>query len=50
MLPLEYVKKRRIEKAQYLLESSDMLINEIGACVGLQDMAYFSKLFKNIPA
>lgn len=46
MLPLEYVKKRRIEKAQYLLESSDMLINEIGACVGLQDMAYFSKLFK----
>lgn len=46
MPPHEYIKKRRIEKAQYLLESGSMLINEIAACVGLHDMSYFSKLFK----
>lgn len=46
MLPLEYVKKRRIYKAQRLLENSNLRINEVGTCVGLSDLSYFSKLFK----
>lgn len=42
----EYVNRRRIEKAVYFLNSSDMQIQTIGQLVGIYDLAYFTKLFK----
>lgn len=46
LLPLEYIKKARIERAQKLLETENYSIKEIGSMVGISDISYFSKLFK----
>ncbi len=42
----EYIKQLRIEKAQGLLESSDMTATEIALCCGFSDLNYFSRTFR----
>jgi len=44
--PLQYVNKRRIEKAQELLLGTDETLYQIGLQVGFSDEYYFSRLFK----
>lgn len=46
--PLQYINKRRIEKAQELLLGTDETLYEIAHEIGLNDEYYFSRLFKKI--
>lgn len=42
----EYLLQVRMEKAKYLLENTEMSINEIGNSVGYEDQGYFGKVFR----
>ena len=42
----EYQRNLRMEKAMELLQSTAMSITEVADAVGLEDLAYFSRLFK----
>ena len=44
----EYVNKRRIKHAKYLLESTKLQIQTIAQHCGIMDVHYFSKVFKKI--
>jgi AraC-like DNA-binding protein len=44
--PLQYINKRRIEKAQELLLGTDRSLYEISQQIGIDDEYYFSRLFK----
>jgi AraC-like DNA-binding protein len=46
MPPIQYINRRRIEKAQQLLLSSDEPLYRIAMQVGFKDVYYFSRLFK----
>jgi len=46
--PLDYLMRRRIERAQYLLLTSHASVKEIAAAVGISDAAYFSRLFTRL--
>ncbi|MFD0693468.1 helix-turn-helix domain-containing protein [Paenibacillus sp. GCM10027628] len=43
---IEYVNKIRIEKAVYLLETTDLTVREIARQVGFPDANYFARKFK----
>ena len=43
--PLEYLTRRRIERAQYLLLTSRGSVKQVAAEVGVPDAAYFSRVF-----
>jgi AraC-like DNA-binding protein len=43
--PLEYLMRRRVERAQYLLLASNAPVKEIAYQVGLRDPAYFTRAF-----
>jgi len=43
--PLEYLRQRRMERAQYLLVTSAASVKEIAARVGFPDAAYFTRAF-----
>lgn len=46
--PLQYINKRRIEKAQELLLGTDETLWQIAREVGFRDEYYFSRMFKKI--
>jgi len=46
--PIEYVQTLRIEEAKQLLETGDMLVDQIGREVGYDDPASFRRLFKRM--
>lgn len=46
--PLDYLMRRRIERAQYLLLTSHTSVKEIAAAVGIADAAYFSRVFTRL--
>ena len=46
--PQEFLSDERIKKAKELLDSSNLGISEIAACVGYDDPLAFSKFFKNL--
>lgn len=45
---MQYLIRYRIEKAKEMLLSNDYLVYEVGANVGYQDPAYFSRIFKQV--
>lgn len=45
--PIQYVNRKRIEEAKWLLTSTNLMLAEIGAKVGIPDISYLSKLFKS---
>lgn len=45
---VNYLKKRRVEEAQKLLNDSNLKIYEISSCVGFTDSKQFTKAFKSI--
>ena len=42
----DYVNKKRVEHALFLLNSSSMQIQTIAQCCGIPDVNYFTKIFK----
>lgn len=44
--PLQYIVKKKIEKAQLLLITKDLAIKEIAYTLGYDNYSYFIKLFK----
>lgn len=46
MAPLAYVQTLRLEEAKQMLESGDEAIEAIANCVGYEDAAFFSRLFR----
>lgn len=46
--PKQYLENYRIRRACLLLEETDLPVRVISASVGIEDAAYFSKLFKKI--
>lgn len=44
--PLQYIVKKKIEKAQLLLITQDMAIKEVAYSLGYDNYSYFTKLFK----
>jgi transcriptional regulator GlxA family with amidase domain len=46
--PLEYVTRRRMERAQGLMLSTDIPLSQIALDCGLADQAHFSRLFRRV--
>jgi AraC-like DNA-binding protein len=46
--PLDYLMRRRIERAQYLLLTRPAAVKEIAGAVGIPDPAYFSRVFARL--
>lgn len=44
----KYIQEKRIEESIRMLTNTDMTIQEISHSVGIDDLSWFSKLFKNI--
>ena len=46
--PLEYVTRRRMERAQGLMLSTDIPLSQIALDCGFADQAHFSRLFRRV--
>jgi AraC-like DNA-binding protein len=46
--PLRYVQSKRIERAQFLILTTDLSFYEIAVETGFETLAYFSRMFKRI--
>lgn len=42
----DYINEYRIEQAKFLLKTSDLLVSDISAEIGIDNFSYFSTLFK----
>lgn len=48
MRPMQWLARKRIEKAQFLLHTTDMELKEIAEICGFNDTNYFFKVFKKM--
>ena len=48
MAPLQYINRKKMEYAQFLLLSGNTSIKEIAHLLGFEDDSYFIRLFKRI--
>lgn len=46
--PIEFINKKRIERAQFLMSKQSSSLKEIAEEVGFKDVYYFSRVFKKI--
>jgi AraC-like DNA-binding protein len=46
--PLAYIHEKRIERAQYLIATTNMSYAEIAAETGFENLPYFSRIFKKV--
>jgi AraC family transcriptional regulator len=46
--PLAYIQSKRIERAQYLIPTTDLSFTEIAGQTGFETLSYFSRIFKNM--
>lgn len=46
MTPMAYINRRRVEKAQLMLLTTEMPVKEIAYTLGFADNSYFNRLFK----
>lgn len=46
--PLSYLHEKRIERAQYLIATTQLSFTEIAEMTGFENLPYFSKIFKKI--
>jgi transcriptional regulator GlxA family with amidase domain len=44
--PIDYVQALRVEEAKQMLETDDMVLDDIAGAVGYDDSASFRRLFK----
>lgn len=45
--PLSYIHTKRIERAQYLLVTTQLSLTEIAEATGFDNLPHFSRVFKN---
>jgi transcriptional regulator GlxA family with amidase domain len=45
---IEYLQNLRVEEAKRLLETTDLVVEEVGAAVGYADTSFFRRLFKRL--
>ena len=45
--PMQYITRKRIEKSQHLLFTTDMSIKNIAFTLGFTDCSYFVRVFKH---
>lgn len=46
--PLSYLHEKRIERAQYLIATTDLPNTEIAEQIGFENLSHFSKIFKKV--
>lgn len=46
--PLAYIQLRRIERAQFLITTTDLSLGDIAEQTGFESLSYFSRIFKKI--
>lgn len=46
--PINFIHQKRIERAQYLIITTDMSYNDISTETGFETTAYFSRIFKKV--
>ena len=46
--PLSYINEKRIERAQYLITTTNMLYGDIARETGFENLPYFSRIFKKL--
>ncbi|WP_159471439.1 AraC family transcriptional regulator [Dyadobacter sp. 3J3] len=46
--PLSYIQQKRVEKAQFLIITTDLSLSQIASDTGFESLSYFSRIFKNI--
>jgi len=46
--PIDFINKKRIERAQFLMTQGKCVLKEIASEVGFKDVYYFSRVFKKI--
>ncbi|MEO5600211.1 MAG: AraC family transcriptional regulator [Cyclobacteriaceae bacterium] len=46
--PLAFIRLKRIERAQFLIITTDLSFTEIAVQTGFQTLSYFSRIFKNV--
>ena len=46
--PIVYIHEKRIERAQYLITTSNMTFEQIATETGFESVSYFSRIFKKI--
>jgi AraC-like DNA-binding protein len=46
--PLSYLHEKRIERAQYLIATTDFSNSEIAEKIGFENLSHFSKIFKKV--
>jgi transcriptional regulator GlxA family with amidase domain len=46
--PVKYIHEKRIERAQYLIVTTQMTFSEISTQTGFENVFYFSKIFKKV--
>ena len=46
--PLQYLRNKRIERAQILLSTTEMTFSQIAEETGFENLPYFSKMFKQV--
>lgn len=46
--PLPYIQKKRVERAQFLMITTDLTFSEIATEIGFESLSYFSRIFKEI--
>jgi AraC-like DNA-binding protein len=46
--PLHYIHEKRIERAQYLIATTNLSFTEIAAETGFETLPYFSRIFKKV--
>lgn len=46
--PLHYIHQKRIERAQYLIITTNKTLQDISTSTGFSNVAHFSKIFKKI--
>ncbi len=48
MAPCEYIQRKRIERAQFLLVTTQLSVGQVAGLVGIDNSAQFARLFKKI--
>ena len=46
--PIQYINKKRVERAQLLLFTTDLSVKEVAYHLGISDHSYFSRLFRKV--
>ena len=46
--PLQYINKKKVERAQLLLCTTDMPVKEVAYRIGFNDQSYFIRMYRKV--